>query len=287
MKKWSERLLKVVVLLLLSFYLLKVADIGHYDKVYAIYLPPSPFSASQAFIRRVAKNKKLNSVIIDYDDKNRHALCVFAKAQGLYTIIRLKVFPSGVTWRQLGKIEIMNMVYQKVHDLSADVGVDEIQLDYIRFKDDQVASETKLHIITSIVKQLAEVNLWKKLSIDIFGRVAEGDDFVVGQSVTALEKYVDVICPMLYPSHYELHPEKMRNPYQTIFDGVVKVKQQLVSDRVKVRPYLQAFILNMEDIPYDVYVRQQVLAAERVGYGYSFWGALETYDTVFEVLDEF
>lgn len=261
--------------------------IGHHSgKIYAVYLPPAELHQGLVLIDKIMQCPKINAVIVDYEDPLRDRILAVAKQKGLYTIVRVVVFPEGATWEQVNDQARILEIFGKSERLTRNEFVDEIQLDYIRFRDDRIRDIYKVEYIARLVTHIRKVNLWKKLSIDIFGRVAEGEDDVVGQSIVKLEKHIDIICPMLYPSHYGLHPEKRKNPYKTIYDGVVKVKEQLKFPGVTVRPYLQAFRLHLEGIPYDEYIRQQVLAAEQVGYGYSFWNGEGEYDTVFLVLNE-
>lgn len=285
LKELVDYSLRIIVLSGLIFLLLWF--IGHHSgKIFAIYLPPQTFEQSRLLIDRIVSCKKLNAVIVDYEDPIRDQVLAAAKKAKLYTIVRMVVFPQGATWEQVNDQERILEIFEKSEELTRNKYVDEIQLDYIRFKDDRIRDIYKAEYIARLVTHIRKVNLWKKLSIDIFGRVAEGEDDVVGQSIVRLEQQIDVICPMLYPSHYGLHPEKRKDPYGTIYDGVIKVKEQLNFQGVTVRPYLQAFKLRLEGIPYDKYIRLQVLAAEKVGYGYSFWNTEGKYETVFEVLDE-
>lgn len=99
---------------------------------------------------------------------------------------------------------------------AADSGVDEIQFDYVRFSTEakegkvsfgvNVEKYTKTQVITEfiqyVVKQLHQKDV--KVSADVFGAIinSEIDAKTVGQDYVELSRYLDYICPMVYPSHY-------------------------------------------------------------------------------------
>jgi hypothetical protein len=93
-------------------------------------------------------------------------------------------------------------------------GFDEIQFDYIRFPTDgenlgnaryrwQEAGMDKESALMSFLSY-ARSHIQAPISIDIYG--ANGwyrTGARTGQDVELLARYVDVICPMFYPSHFE------------------------------------------------------------------------------------
>jgi hypothetical protein len=96
-----------------------------------------------------------------------------------------------------------------------DLGVDEIQFDYVRFPSDGNMSTLEYPVVLEdtspeecIGKFLAYANSRLKptgaaLSVDLFGMTAwRTDDFGVGQVLEQIVPHVDVICPMFYPSHF-------------------------------------------------------------------------------------
>jgi hypothetical protein len=96
-----------------------------------------------------------------------------------------------------------------------DFGVDEIQLDYIRYPvlgikgadfDATKGKTKKTVIIRDFVRRVHEVTKARKvaLSLDIFGVVAEGDrgDIdMLGQDPAMLAPECEALSPMVYPSH--------------------------------------------------------------------------------------
>ena len=180
----------------------------------------------------------------------------------------------------------------------AEYGVDEIQLDYIRFptasniEDASFAwhfgSMKKEEAITAFLKKIyREMNLRNtNLSIDIFGVVAwgyEGDINSTGQRIKLLAPHCDVISPMLYPSHFNDHFDGYQkpgdNPEYFIAKGVELVKKDAGGKIV--RPWLQAFGWRVSNYN-EAYIKAQVKASDASGAkGYLFWNASSDYKKVY------
>ncbi len=181
-------------------------------------------------------------------------------------------------------------------------GFDEVQFDYIRFPTDGEnlgdASyrwrDPGMDMESALMSFLgyARRNLEAPISIDIYG--ANGwfrSGVRTGQDVELLSRYVDVISPMFYPSHFEQDflaqpPEELR-PYRIYYLGTLR-NTYIARKRVVVRPYVQAFFLNVR---YDRkwynpdYVRRQVEGVrDSVNLGLTFWNNAGRYDDI-PVLD--
>lgn len=151
---------------------------------------------------------------------------------------------------------------------AATLGFDEIQFDYIRFpssegKTSQIEygfdreTKTKADIISAflekVMKDLEPYNV--TISADVFGIITkrDGDFENIGQDFSRIAGIVDVICPMVYPSHYNFNeyklsrPDKM--PYELITaalqDAYKRIDTYTSGDSTKkvskIRPYLQDF----------------------------------------------
>jgi hypothetical protein len=181
-------------------------------------------------------------------------------------------------------------------------GFDEVQFDYIRFPTDganinQVsfrwkdAGMDKESALASFL-HYARDNISAPISIDIYG--ANGwyrSGVRTGQDVELLAKYVDVICPMLYPSHFEQgflaqKPAEQR-PYRIYRIGTLR-NAYIARKKIVVRPYVQAFFLN---VSYDrtyynpEYVKREVAGVrDSVNLGLTFWNNAGRYDDI-PVLD--
>ncbi len=174
-------------------------------------------------------------------------------------------------------------------------GFDEIQFDYIRFPTDgmnlynasyrwQTEGMDKEGALRSFLSYARE-NIDAPIGIDIYG--ANGwyrSGTRTGQDVETLAQYVDVICPMFYPSHFEnkfmnYSPYEER-PYRIYYYGTYR-NTVIARDRVVVRPWIQAFFLN---VPYDrqfydkEYVLKEVFGVrDSVDRGYMFWNNVANY----------
>lgn len=149
---------------------------------------------------------------------------------------------------------------------AAELGFDEIQFDYVRFpssegRTKQIAfgfdsdTKTKSQVINSFLeKVMSELEKYKiVVSADVFGIITkrQGDFENIGQDFAAIAQIVDVICPMVYPSHYAPGEYKLANPdkspYNTVYysvnDGLKRYSEIENSDAKKavIRPYLQDF----------------------------------------------
>ncbi len=177
-------------------------------------------------------------------------------------------------------------------------GFDEVQFDYIRFPTDgenlgdasyrwKDAGMDKESALMSFLNY-ARANIAAPISIDIYG--ANGwyrSGVRTGQDVELLSRYVDVICPMFYPSHFEqdfmaFAPAEQR-PYRIYQLGTLR-NSYIGRKKVVIRPYLQAFFLNVR---YDrefyspKYVSLQVDGIrDSSNEGLTFWNNSGRYDDI-------
>ncbi|MDR2758915.1 MAG: hypothetical protein LBB78_06005 [Spirochaetaceae bacterium] len=185
-------------------------------------------------------------------------------------------------------------VSQELHER----GFDEIQFDYIRFPTDGVNlsnaryrwREQGMDMESAILSFLRHVRsrINAPISIDIYG--ANGwyrTGARTGQEVELLAPYVDVICPMYYPSHFEQDflaqaPAELR-PYRIYYQGVRRTAR-IARNKIVVRPYVQAFFLN---VAYDRtyynadYVRREIEGVRAAGNsGFTYWNNSGRYDDI-------
>lgn len=147
---------------------------------------------------------------------------------------------------------------------AARVGFKEIQFDYIRFEatsnlqyaDLGPESETKsrIEIITEFTKYATEQlkPYGVVVSADVFGSpiTSEVDSRNLGQDYVLMSQELDVICPMIYPSHYGTGSFGFAVPDKEPY-GIVKAAMDASEERLSeiankedkpiVRPWLQAF----------------------------------------------
>ncbi|MDR1318319.1 MAG: putative glycoside hydrolase [Treponema sp.] len=177
-------------------------------------------------------------------------------------------------------------------------GFDEIQFDYIRFPTDgQNLADVRyrwqeggMDMESAMLSFLRHIRLRVRapISIDIYG--ANGwyrTGARTGQEVELLAPWVDVICPMYYPSHFEQNflaqaPAEMR-PYRIYYQGTQRTAR-IGRGQVIVRPYVQAFYLN---VSYDRkyynadYVRRQAEGVRDAGSpGFTYWNNSGRYEDI-------
>lgn len=178
------------------------------------------------------------------------------------------------------------------------LGFDEVQFDYIRFPTDGVNlgdaqyrwRDRGMDMESALMSFLsfARKNIEAPISIDIYG--ANGwyrSGVRTGQDVELLARYVDVIAPMFYPSHFEqsfmaYEPAVLR-PYRIYKIGTLR-NAYIARRKTVIRPYLQAFFLNVR---YDrefynpTYVALQVDGVrDATNEGLTFWNNIGRYDDI-------
>ena len=159
-------------------------------------------------------------------------------------------------------------------------GVDEVQFDYVRFPDSRRPSATfdgpidpdsRVHTITSFLEEARSLLLPMGCAVaaDIFGFLTTvPDDGGIGQQWENVIEVLDVVSPMLYPSHYDYgwfgfdrpndHPGGVVK--EALADAVARMRTGVV-----IRPWLQDFGHR------DDQVRSSINAAEEFDLGWMLW----------------
>ncbi|MDR0503681.1 MAG: putative glycoside hydrolase [Treponema sp.] len=178
-------------------------------------------------------------------------------------------------------------------------GFDEIQYDYIRFPTDGTNlrdahyrwQDKGMDMESAILSFLRHIRSRVKapISIDIYGANSwYRTGARTGQEVELLAPWVDVICPMYYPSHFEQYflaqnPPELR-PWRIYYTGTMR-NSRICRGQVVIRPWVQAFYLN---VSYDRqyynkdYVRRQVEGVREAGTGgFTYWNNAGRYEDVY------
>ncbi len=145
---------------------------------------------------------------------------------------------------------------------AAEYGFNEIQFDYVRFPASgggkldssldyrNAMDESKPEAIQNFLKYAYEQISAQEVyvSADVFGWVASAqNDVGIGQHWEALTNVVDVMCPMMYPSHYGPGNYGLSvpdaYPYETIDRGIQDALERdaHVDTPSKLRPWIQDF----------------------------------------------
>lgn len=168
-------------------------------------------------------------------------------------------------------------------------GFDEIQFDYIRFPTDglNLRDATYRHHSKGMDKESALIsflsyareNIDAPIGIDIYG--ANGwyrSGTRTGQDSELLAEYVDVICPMFYPSHFEAEfmyfEPYVDRTYRIYYYGTYR-NTMMTRNRAIIRPWVQAFKLNVRfDRTYygPDYIQKQIFGVrDSADRGYMYW----------------
>lgn len=238
----------------------------------------------------------------------------FFKANGVYTIARIVAFrdhpfanayphwaahrEGGELWHDRGASAWADPFVEAVWEYNADLaeeaarlGFDEIQFDYLHFPGpsqegnprfsqsvDRRARVAALTAFLNYVRQrLAPLKV--RLAATVVGYACwRDDDAFVGQDIRRMAQYLDVICPMLYPSTFGSgipgYEQAIRYPYQVVFESTKRAVQKSSLSNCLVRPWIQDF----PDYRFDRWVygpaeiRAQMRGSfEAGGSGYMSW----------------
>jgi hypothetical protein len=168
-----------------------------------------------------------------------------------------------------------------------DLGFSEVQFDYVRFPDERrLIAETVFPLANGrsraqvIRDQLGFVRKALKpqgmrVTADVFGLTAtDTTDMGIGQRWEMFVDQVDVVLPMIYPSHFARGTYKLRNPnahpYSTI-DHALKdaiARSDSVPNAARVIPWYQDFTLGAPR-----YGPAEIRAQKKAGYdnGFQSW----------------
>ncbi len=160
------------------------------------------------------------------------------------------------------------------------LGVDEIQFDYVRYPDgfsgvavfDGGSDEAaRVDAIQSFLREARAVlhPLGCAVAGDIFGFITTAlDDGGIGQQWEVVSSELDVVSPMLYPSHYDAGWYGFDKPNDhpgPMVDRALKDAMRRLETGAVVRPWLQDFGYTADQ------VRDQIDSAESHGLGWMLW----------------
>jgi hypothetical protein len=181
-------------------------------------------------------------------------------------------------------------VWQYAVDLAREahqMGFSEVQFDYVRFPDEKrLISETVYPLANGrtraqvIRDQLGFVRqalkpLGMRVTVDVFGLTAtDTTDMGIGQRWEMFVDQVDVVLPMIYPSHFARGTYKIRNPnahpYETINHALKDAiaRSDSVPNAARVIPWYQDFTLGSPH-----YYAEHIRAQKKAGYdnGFQSW----------------
>ena len=261
---------------------------------------------------------------------NVAALLDTLKKHNILPIARIVVFKDSVTarvhpewtirksdgsiWRDKKGIAWVNPYHKELWDYNIGVaeelvkmGFGEVQFDYIRFPEPYPSlpkqvfpgsdNMSKPEALAEYLKE-AKTRLNKlgvRSTADIFGLVTTVNGALeVGQSWEKVSPNVDVVLPMVYPSHYP-HGElgiarPNAEPYKVILTAISRAherdKKLGITEKEHVRPWLQAFTLGKPE-----YGAEQLEAEKKAVYdsgydGWVMWNPGSIYDVYMPALEK-
>ena len=221
----------------------------------------------------------------------------------------------GPAWLDSSHPDVQNYLLGLIEEV-AKSGVDEIQLDYIRFptqgnaekaiyyfqkadalmleQDSTYVLRTKADIISGFLRRVKKIcqKYDVTLSADVFAIVAwqrAVDISSTGQDIKMMTQYLDYIHPMIYSSHFDDNFGYRKNvanePYFILYKGT-KLAEQYSNVNCKVVPYIQA---NTWKVNYKKeYVIAQISAIEELkAGGYLLWNSSNNYKRTLTWLKEY
>lgn len=241
------------------------------------------------------------------------------KQNGIWTVAKLDVFQDSLLATNYPELGVMDSktgelwadrkglhwanpydirVWEYTIDLCLeliDIGIDEIQFDYVRFPSDGDLSGMRYPVTLEgtsqsdcIGKFLAYAKSKLKLkgvmiSVDIFGLTAwKSEDFGVGQVLEKIYPHVDVLCPMLYPSHFPENFLSLNKPGQYPHK-IMKLSLEEMKKRTtkEIRPWIQGFWYTSEEI------KAQIRGAEESGIrDWTVWNPTGRYEKTFGAFEQ-
>lgn len=178
------------------------------------------------------------------------------------------------------------------------LGVDEIQFDYIRtpadgrtadiryryrsdspaMMDDDPFRDDRVEALSAFLSRAREA-ISIPIGIDVFGFNGWYRMSYLGQDIALLARYVDVISPMLYPSHFPrefLGNEDYLDWAEQIYREGVARGRRITDEHAIIRPYIQAFLiggeLEFELATYTDYLKRQIRGSFHGGAsGFTLW----------------
>jgi len=260
---------------------------------------------------------------------NLGALVDTIRAHGILPVARIVVFKDSVTARnnpdhtirkadgtpwhdkkgQTWVNPYANAIWEynfRVAEEAIKMGFGEIQFDYIRFPEPfkslppQVFPEqngrSKPQVLAEFLKAARArfAKLGVRTTADIFGLVTTvGGALEVGQKWEPITESVDVVLPMVYPSHYPSGsfqlPHPNADPYDVIHIAISRARERDEKLGIKgehVRPWLQAFSLGKP--AYGAHeIEEQKRAVYDSGYdGWVMWEPGSRYDKFLPALEK-
>lgn len=219
--------------------------------------------------------------------KNRPDLALHNAGGGL-------LYENDAYWTNPSETEVQNYHIGLAQELAA-MGFDEVQFDYIRFPgtagvlaSEFGGAEYRVKTIADFLQRASDALRATPafFSGDVFGlTTAIEDEQGIGQVWEEVAPPFDYISPMMYPSTWRYATNLWGNgfgikgcadayvcPYDIMRYGTLKAKERTTNDWTLVRPWLQAYQMNLGTMSDQARGADDAKSA-----GYLFWNNLGVY----------
>lgn len=213
------------------------------------------------------------------------------KNNNINYVARIVMFPHGGTKSTIRSKKYWQEKYKLV-DAAINNGASEIQLDYIRYASSNPPSPRNAEDIHDVIRWFKEkIGNRAKLQIDVFGESVFIESQNIGQNVPKFADSIDVLCPMLYPSHFEPYKIHARDPYGIIYKSLSSLKKIMNHEiPFEVVTYIELFNYRYDFTEEQLhgYIHSQIKAIEDAGGdGWYAWSARNNYDRLFDLLNSY
>ena len=277
----------VLIILISTFSLKSIA----FERGIYITQPTLENTRKITYLLQQSQKTHINTFVVDMQRPSRRFAknIVLLKKYHIRYVARIIVFPYGGTYKQIRSPAYWQKKFKLVN-LALHYGAQEIQLDYIRYRVSTKGSNQNSKDIYAVIKWFKQ-QLNKRripLQIAIFGEAAYGTSRHIGQDVLLFADAVDVVCPMLYPSHFEPFRKHARTPYQTVYNSIIALRNQFHGKPpFKIYTYIELYNYRfpLSRQQKTKYIYAQIRAVHDAGaQGWYAWSANNHYGNLFYVL---
>src|SRR3990167_3972188 len=246
------------------------------------------------YLIRESKASGINTFVIDHEYySSRYAPAIAkVKSAGIKVVTRVVVFPKGGTKEQIESQAYLENKLKLMYE-AIKAGSDAIQLEFIRYSSKGAADPQKAKDIYKIIQWYkAKINAQGvPMEIDIFGEVSYYPSMHIGQDIKMFSDSVDVVNPMVYPSHYWPYQKYSAEPYKTVNNSLNSLVEQFDGKPpFKIRAFIEAanyhYLKQTTNAQKQQYLLQQIRAVEDAKgvSGWYVWSANNVYENLFVVL---
>lgn len=281
---------KLALLILSALFLINSAFAG---MVKGIYITQGTMDNAKTMKYLVENAKKvgIGTFIVDLEtppSKQYIANLGLMQRNGIHYVARIIVFPGGGTREQIQSIPYRE---KKNHlaQLAIQHGAQQIQLDYIRYNSKQRPSAQNAKDIMNVIAWFKN-HISVPLQVDVFGIASFGESKYIGQNIKLIATQANVICPMVYPSHFEPYKIHAVTPYETVYKSLASIRKQFNDKQLpfKLVPYIE-----LSNYRYPLskqkkldYIYAEIQAAEHANAdGWYVWSPHNYYDNLFRVME--